>query len=273
VIFNTLDVNSNKFLSRTELNAGFQMSGQAVDDATFEVLWKLADQDGDGGVSLAEFDKLCSLAAQWEENAATADRLGVRAGGGASRGAAAAAKRRPTSVVVDAAEGSASARKYSPGPPSKSNDMRRRQLSPNTQRGYENTLREARVAQSPEFKNLGNSEVIFNTLDVNSNKFLSRTELKAGFQMNGQAVDDATFEVLWKLADQDGDGGVSLAEFDKLCSLAAQWEENAAILAAIAASEAAEAAAARKSRRKKEAIAKKKAERAAEKARAAAAQR
>ena len=127
------------------------------------------------------------------------------------------------------------------------------------------------MAQAPRLRNLGNSEVIFNTLDVNSNKFLSRTELKAGFQMNGQTVDDATFEVLWKLADQDGDGGVSLAEFDKLCSLAAQWEENAAILAAIAASEAAEAAAARKSRRKKEAIAKKKAEWAAEKARAAAA--
>eukprot|EP01046_Picozoa_sp_COSAG06_P104761 COSAG06_NODE_50973_length_315_cov_0.703704_1_plen_96_part_01 len=41
-------------------------------------------------------------------------------------------------------------------------------------------------------------------------------------------------------------------EFDKLCSLAAQWEKNAAIQAAIAANEAAEAAAAKKSRRKME---------------------
>ena len=31
----------------------------------------------------------------------------------------------------------------------------RRQLSANTQRGYENTLREAHVAQAPRLRNLG----------------------------------------------------------------------------------------------------------------------
>eukprot|EP00329_Picozoa_sp_Boothbay-MS584-11_P000050 543_3 len=56
----------------------------------------------------------------------------------------------------------------------------------------------------------------FDKLDTNRNRKLTKEELRRGFR--GLASEDH-FEMLWKLADRDGDGNVVFEEFERLMQL------------------------------------------------------
>ena len=63
------------------------------------------------------------------------------------------------------------------------------------------------------------SREVFQGLDNDKKGWLNRTELRAGFRMNGLEVGNTEFEDLWKVADADGDGAISLREFQAVWEL------------------------------------------------------
>ena len=215
--FRQLDRNNDSCLSPAELREGFTMAGRDLDDESFQMLWELAAPSGEGGVTVDDFNALCALMTTWEHVAALRVEMGVS---GAPAPAPVASQRR-----LDTREQATG--KVSPGSMTRGGSDLEKVLSAGTRKNYENQMVKAGVILSPDVTAAGSVDISFNQLDVNHNDVLSEWELRAGFVANGTAVDDETFEVLWELADQDGDGKISRMEYGQLCALAHTWAETA----------------------------------------------
>ena len=57
---------------------------------------------------------------------------------------------------------------------------------------------------------------IFSALDSNGDGYLSKEQLRAGFEARGDPLTDAELTTIVSIADVDGDGRISTSEFEAL---------------------------------------------------------
>ena len=60
-VFSALDKNGDGFLSPSELRDGFESMGEPLTEAELQTIISVADTDGDGRVSAAEFEALAEV--------------------------------------------------------------------------------------------------------------------------------------------------------------------------------------------------------------------
>ena len=179
-----------------------------LDESTIKEMFKAADTDGDGGISLDEFKTIMRAGPDTKPDNALVGGLKGGIGGatnlvGGAVGGAADLAKKGGGAALDGAKGAAS----------KVGDVSKGALEATLK-----TLGGAAAFQSVFGANIDKSdhglEKAFKGVDTDSSGKISAKEMNAHItKVYGSEMDPSIVEEMFKVADKDGDGEVDLDEF------------------------------------------------------------